>query len=81
MTEEGLDVIKFVSDNLVNLVHIHLSEPNFSCEPSKLPLYIDVVSVLRNSPVDVVLEVQKLGNSTEQELVLICEKLSEACIT
>jgi sugar phosphate isomerase/epimerase len=78
--EEGIDVVPFVKANLNALVHLHLSASDFTCEPERTPLYTEVLTVLRDADVDVdvVLEIQKLGDASEAQLIDIFQQLAAA---
>ncbi len=77
MIEEGLEPVEVVSRHAASLIHLHLSAPDFSCRPDLLPLYGDVIRVLRgaSSRADVVLEVQSLGDASESDIVGMCRQL------
>lgn len=81
MVEEGLEPIAVVQQHAAALLHLHLSAPDFSCRPEMLPLYRDVVRAVKRcaEDADVVLEVQKLGQATETDLLLLCEALAREC--
>lgn len=79
MLEEGVDVVSFVKMNQNTLAHLHLSTSNFSCEPEKIALYTEVLTVLRELDVDIVLEIQKLGKASELQLIDMCNQLSTLC--
>jgi sugar phosphate isomerase/epimerase len=76
--DEGLDPLRLLEQCRRDLLHIHLSAPDFSCRPDLMPLYLDVIRGLKADGVsrDVVLEVQKLGAATETDLVTMCEELA-----
>ena len=78
MLEEGIDVIPCVKANLKALVHLHLSSSDFTCEPERIPLYSEVLTVLRETDVDVVLEIQKLGDVSEAQLINVFRELATA---
>jgi len=75
MLEEGTDVVPFVNANLNALVHLHLSASDFTCAPEHTPLYVEVLTLLRETNVDVVLEIQKLGNASEVQLINMFQQL------
>lgn len=77
MVEEGLEPATVVEQHAAALLHIHLSAPDFSCRPEMLPLYRDIMRVVKRCAdhVDVVLEVQKLGQASETDLLLLSEAL------
>ncbi len=79
MLEEGVDVVRLLPTTSRELLHLHLSAPDFTCRPDLLPEYRKIVRALKDngSEADVVLEVQKLGNATEYDLVHMCEALAE----
>lgn len=81
MLEEGVDVVSYVARSAPELVHLHLSAPDFTCRPELLGMYRQVLSELgrRNPEVDVVLEVQKLGGAVESEFLGLCSALSAEC--
>ena len=81
MLEEGVDVVSFVKANLKTLIHLHLSASDFTCEPELIPLYTEVLNVLRATNVDVVLEIQKLGEASEAQLIDMCQRLAAASAT
>ncbi len=76
--EEGIDVVPFVKANLNELVHLHLSASDFTCELERTQLYTEVLSVLRDAEVDVVLEIQKLGEASEAQLIDVFQQLAAA---
>jgi sugar phosphate isomerase/epimerase len=78
MLEEGIDVVPFVKANLNALVHLHLSASDFTCEPDRIPLYSEVLALLRETNVDVVLEIQKLGEASEVQLIDMFQQLAAA---
>lgn len=77
MIEEKLDPLQVIDHCKSKLSHLHLSAPDFSLQPSMLNLYKDVILALKTSPVDVILEVQSLGQHREDVLVDLVCKLSE----
>ena len=79
MLDEGLDVIKCLEENLERIIHLHLSTPEFVCDPKMQSFYKDIINVLvkKTSIVDVVLEVQDLGSASEFDLIKLCENLAE----
>lgn len=78
LIEEGREPATLVSQRGAELAHIHLSAPDFSLRSELLPLYREVIAAARaESPsVDVVLEVQKLGDRPASELADLCEVLA-----
>jgi sugar phosphate isomerase/epimerase len=78
MLEEGIDVVPFVKANLKALVHLHLSASDFTCRPEHIPLYTEVLTLLRRTTVDVVLEIQKLGEVSEAQLIDMFRQLAAA---
>ena len=75
MLEEGIDVVPFVKSNLDDLVHLHLSASDFTCDPKRISLYVEVLTILRETDVDVVLEIQKLGEASEAQLIDMFQQL------
>lgn len=69
MLEEEIDVIPFLELNLNKLAHLHLSSPDFTFKPNSVLLYEEVLAVVCDAEVDVLLEIQKLGEATEVQLV------------
>lgn len=78
MLEEGLEVVQYLSDSSDDLVHLHLSAPDFTCRIDLLPLYRDIIRQLKTNGcrADVVLEVQRLDTTSELDLVAMCKELS-----
>jgi sugar phosphate isomerase/epimerase len=76
MFEEGIDVVSFVKSNLNTLVHLHLSASDFTCDLGLTELYTEVLMLLRETDVNVVLEVQKLGDASEAQLIDMCQRLA-----
>lgn len=81
MFEEGLPLLSYIEEHALILSHLHLSAPDFTCDPSMLPLYTQIIHRLKsaNVEVDVVLEVQQLGRASELQLVAMCEQLAISC--
>jgi sugar phosphate isomerase/epimerase len=76
MLEEGIEIVPFVKSNLNSLVHLHLSASNFTCDLKHIPLYTEVLTLLRETNVDVVLEIQKLGAVSEAQLIEMFQQLA-----
>lgn len=82
MVEEGLDVCSLLEAHGAALGHIHLSAPDFTCQPAMLPLYLEVIDCLRaqSARADVILEIQRLGDqASAADLIKMCQQLSAAC--
>lgn len=77
--EEGLDAVYLVNKHKSKLNHLHLSAPDFTCKPEMTPLYIQVIKTLADKNVDIVLEVQTLGESSEIDFIDMCRNLATIC--
>ena len=83
MSEAGDDVTALLSCTSFQLNHLHLSGPDFTLSPERMPHYLDVIAELKRlgKPVDVILEVQHLSESEGALLISMSEELAKACVT
>lgn len=79
MIEEGLEPKNIVSQCKDKISHLHLSSPDFSFQPSMYGVYKDLMVELVGENIDIILEVQSLGNKDESSLVDFCQRLSLIC--
>jgi len=83
MSEAGDDLTGLLSCTNFQLNHLHLSGPDFTLSPERMPHYLDVIAELKRlgKPVDVILEVQHLSESEGALLISMSEELAKACLT
>lgn len=81
MSEAGDDIFMLLRSTSGQLSHLHLSAPDFTLSPERMPLYLDVITELKllSRPVDVILEVQSLAQGEEPILISMSEDLAQAC--
>jgi sugar phosphate isomerase/epimerase len=77
MIEEGLDPLIIVDSYKDQISHMHLSSPDFTFQPDMFQLYASILKQLANRQVDIILEIQSMGCSSESSLIKFCKDLGD----
>lgn len=78
MIEEGLDAVEMANKYKHRICHLHLSSQDFTFEPSMFELYRSILQDLACKDIDIILEIQSLGEFPEGSLVDFVKDLKKA---